>query len=762
MKMISHSYILHQVRLCPLNPIIEAFGSPKQSIRTLQFSRSSKANAVFHFSSSKKSCTPIACQHEADSAPLNQQELDDSTYKIDRMQREFDSLFLRFLEEDISTRILGDEEAATEAEGVKEVTQKPENLNVEEESSDPIYAFFKSSESHQFDSRQEGPVRRRVFRGSPWQVRETRPSNAGLTYMHDSETNAPVADTHDEGFGTSDVEVDSEPSSSLVEEEDLLKSIINIAKNLPVNTMLTDFLDPYIGKIDHKDCNLLLQILGEEGLCLQSLHLLEWMGLQEPSLVTPRTYSIIFTLLGKARMAEKVLVLFKNMPEGREFHCVNAYNALISSMSSCGRYDDAWDIFQEMKRRNIGPDSVTCSTLITVMRKSGQNAKDAWEFFESMSRKGVRWSSEIFGSLIKSFCNEGLRKEALIIQSEMEKHGFGPNVIIYNTLIDAYGKANQLEEAEGLFLELKERHLQPTVSTYNTLIDAYSKKGRHAVVEELLEEMEHSGLKPDVWTFTSLISAYGRQKMSEKAANAFLRMKKEGIIPTSHSYTALIHAHSVSGWHEKAYSAFEKMTREGLKPSIETYTTLLDGYRRAGDTQKLMEIWKMMMKDCVEGTRVTFNILVDGFAKQGHFREARDVIFEFGKLGLKPQVMTYNMLINAYARGGRHMKCPAILKEMKDANLKPDSYTYSTLIYAFFRVRDFKRAFYYHKEMIRDNQVPDSESYKKMKALLEQKRITKSERDRKAALGQIRKQMGIPSRAKKPKQFWKRKKEIHK
>lgn len=693
---------------CPSNSITS-------SIRLRHFLHSPRTSA-FPIVLLTKHNQRILCHPGFNSSLVHQhqQNPNEPTSQIHIIQREFDSLFLRFLEKDIPSKIFGLEDDEAIAEQYKNLGMDTENAD-----SDPIHAFLQSCRRPSFNSQR---------RGSPDR------SQAG--------------------------EIQNEPNASLSsidEVVDLLRSIINIAKILPGNIMVADFLYPYIGRISHRDCNLLLQLLGEEGLYLQALHLLQWMRLKNPSLVTPTTYSIIFLLLGKAGMVEKLWALYRNMPQEREFHSVHVYNAMISGFSRSARYDDAWQVLEEMER-DIGLDSGTCSSLITAMRKSGQNAKEAWQFFNRMSKSGVKLSSEIFGSLIKSFCNEGLTKEALIVLSEMEKHGFKPNDIIYNTLIDSYAKTNQLEEAEGLFLEMKERDVHPTVSTYNTLVDAYSKKGRHEVVEEIMEEMEQSGLKPDVWTFTYLLSAYGRQKkMGDKATDAFLKMRKQGLLPTSQSYTALIHVYSVCGWYEKTYITFEKMTREGLKPLIETYTTLLDCYRRAGDVQKLMEIWKMMMNDGIKGTRVTFNILVDGFAKKGRYREARDVIFEFGKMGLKPHVMTYNMLINAYARGGRLSKCPQVLNEMNAAGLKPDAYTYSTLIYAFFRVSDFRKAFYYHKEMIKNNQFSDSMSYAKMKSVLDLNRTLKSKRDRRAVLGRIRKQIGLPSRNRCSKEFWKNK-----
>ncbi|TKY69580.1 Pentatricopeptide repeat-containing protein [Spatholobus suberectus] len=543
----------------------------------------------------------------------------------------------------------------------------------------------------------------------------------------------------------------------LPEAEGIVGEIVKRARNLPQNLTLEEALVEYEGRVSEKECWEVLEILGEEHLLLCCVCFFQWMRLQEPSLVTPRACAVLFPLLGKGGMGDEVMGLFRLLPSTKEFRDVHVYNATISGLLYGGRYEDAWKVYESMETENIHPDHVTCSIMVTVIRELGHSAKDAWQFFEKMNRKGVRWSEEILGALIKSFCAEGLMREALIIQSEMEKKGVSSNAVVYNTLMDAYCKSNHIEAAEGLCVEMKAKGIKPTAATFNILMHAYSRRMQPKIVEKLLAEMQDVGLKPNAESYTCLISAYGKQKkMSDMAADAFLKMKKVGITPTSHSYTALIHAYSVSGLHEKAYVAFENMQREGIKPSIETYTTLLNALRHAGNAQTLMKIWKLMMSEKVEGTRATFDILVDGFAKQGLYMAAREVISEFGKAGLQPTVMTYNMLMNAYARGGQHSKLPQLLKEMAVPKLKPDSVTYSTMIFAFVRVRDFKRALFYHKQMIKSGQMMDVSSYQNLHAFLDAKAAPKN-KDRSALLGMIEKRMGVKVRSQKD-EFWKYKK----
>ncbi|XP_022737844.1 pentatricopeptide repeat-containing protein At5g50280, chloroplastic [Durio zibethinus] len=655
-------------------------------------------------------------------------------------------IFLPFLQEPQQQELETEDPKSQELENKIE-----EEEDDDDDIKDPIINFFKSRPSTP-DPPREGRFSLQKNRRSSWHLAPDIGSFPD-----------PESDTIPESDGENILSEAKQQTDSTP--EGIVGEIVRIAKNLPENSTLGDLLGSFQGKLSEKECLDVLVLMGKEGLVLGCLYFFEWMGLQEPSLVTPRACSILFPALGRAGMGDKLMVLFRNLPLSKAFRDVHVYNAAISGLLCSKRYDDAWTVYEAMEANNVQPDHVTCSIMITIMRKTGRSAKDAWEFFDRMNRKGVKWSAEVLGAIIKSFCDEGLMNEALIIQTEMEKKGVPSNTIVYNTLMDAYSKSNRIEEVEGLFAEMKAKHLMPTSATFNVLMDAYSQRMQPEIVEKLLQEMQDMGLKPNAKSYTCLISAYGRQKkMSDRAADAFLRMKKVGLKPTSHSYTSLIHAYSISGWHEKAYIAFEHMRREGIKPSIETYTALLDAFRRVGDTQTLMKVWKLMISEKIEGTRVTFNTLLDGFAKQGQYIEARDVVSEFGKIGLQPTVMTYNMLMNAYARGGQHQKLPQLLKEMAALNLKPDSVTYSTMIYAFVRVRDFKRAFYYHKQMVKSGQVPDAKSYEKLRAILDAKAAKQNKRDKSAILGIINSKMGMVKAKRKTKkdEFWKNKKKHRK
>lgn len=115
--------------------------------------------------------------------------------------------------------------------------------------------------------------------------------------------------------------------------------ILKLAKSLPENSTLGEVLRPYEGILGKTECVKLLDLMGEEkGLVLSCLYFFEWMGLQEPSLISARACSVMFILLGRAGMGDKLMLLFDNLPNGKQFREAHVFTAAISGLFSCGRY----------------------------------------------------------------------------------------------------------------------------------------------------------------------------------------------------------------------------------------------------------------------------------------------------------------------------------------------------------------------------------------------------------------------------------------
>ncbi|GFP99061.1 pentatricopeptide repeat-containing protein at5g50280 chloroplastic [Phtheirospermum japonicum] len=514
-------------------------------------------------------------------------------------------------------------------------TLKPEPQNeIEIESiDDPILKFFKTQASDPSpDPNREGRIPLQKNRKTSWHLAPTFDNTEPVSETSNYQT--PISQQPEETISGA--------------AEGVVEKILGIARALPENVTMGEALErcDFGGRLGEMECVEVLRVLGEEGNVMGCLYFFEWMGLREPCLVSPKACSVLFPVLGKAGKGDELLVMFKNLPfqQNKEFMDVRVYNAAISGLLFCGRYDDAWEVYELIETSNIRPDHVTCSIMITIMRKRGDSAKDSFQFFEKMTKKGVKWSLEAVGALIKSFCDEGLKKEALIIQSELEKRGISSNVIIYNTIMDAYNKSNQIEEAEGLFAEMKTKKIQPTAATYNILMDAYSRRMQPEIVEKLLQEMEINGLEPNVRSYTCLISAYGRQKkMSDMAADAFLRMKKK-IEGTRITFNILLDGFAKQGHYVEARDVICEFGKIGFRPNVMTYNMLINAYARGGQESKLPMLLKEMAALNLKPDSVTYSTMIYSYLRVRDFRRAFFYHKQMVKSGQVPDARAYQKL----------------------------------------------------------------------------------------------------------------------
>lgn len=119
--------------------------------------------------------------------------------------------------------------------------------------------------------------------------------------------------------------------------EGVVGQILEKARTLPENVILGEALREFEGRIGESECVDVLGQLGEEGLLKGCLYFFEWMRLNEPSLLTPRACTVLFPILGRAGMGNEVMLLFRSLPNHKQFRDVHIYNAAISGLLSSHR-----------------------------------------------------------------------------------------------------------------------------------------------------------------------------------------------------------------------------------------------------------------------------------------------------------------------------------------------------------------------------------------------------------------------------------------
>lgn len=231
-------------------------------------------------------------------------------------------IFLPYLQEDEEDVVNDDEQEDPEALQEVELEDDPEP-------EDPLLRFFKSRSSTE-DPQLEGRLSLQTNRRSSWHLaRDTQ-------FVDDKKEDGTESDV--EKLLGENAEMGSVSIDSAALPESTVGEILQIAKNLPQNLTLGESLGGFEGRVSEKECVEVLRLMGQEGLFMCCLYFFEWMGLQEHSLVTPQAYSVLFAMLGRAGMGDKLMVLFMNLPPKKEFRDVRVYNAATSGLMCCQRY----------------------------------------------------------------------------------------------------------------------------------------------------------------------------------------------------------------------------------------------------------------------------------------------------------------------------------------------------------------------------------------------------------------------------------------
>ena len=215
----------------------------------------------------------------------------------------------------------------SDAELVKEETADGE---------DPLRKFLNSRSGNR-DSKQEG----RVYKFNK-AARKTEGVHSSKFELQHSGSLAPQ---HPASNLTLNQRSGNETETSAMRE------VLQIAYNLPKDRVLEDYMAPFMNKFSNIQANLILEALCGDGLTDQMLSFFRWMRLHDPCLWDSRSFSLLFTFLGRMGMPEQALVYFGMLPEDKQFRSVEVYNTLITCLTNCNRYD--WLLVLLLVTQNI-------------------------------------------------------------------------------------------------------------------------------------------------------------------------------------------------------------------------------------------------------------------------------------------------------------------------------------------------------------------------------------------------------------------------
>lgn len=195
--------------------------------------------------------------------------------------------------------------------------------------------------------------------------------------------------------------------------------------------------------------------------------------------------------------------------------------ALIDMYVKCGCLDMAWEVFENMKKKEV----FSWNAMIGGLAMHGR-AGDAIELFFKMLRERMTPDKITFVSILSACAHAGMVDRGLEVLDNMKiTFGIEPEVEHYGCVVDLLGRAGLLTEAEELISTMP---MEPNAAVWGALLGACKKHGNIELSERvgkiLLEmEPENSG------RYALLSNIYAKEGRWDDVAEVRKLMKERGI-----------------------------------------------------------------------------------------------------------------------------------------------------------------------------------------------------------------------------------------
>ncbi|KAL5792091.1 hypothetical protein ACOSP7_000685 [Xanthoceras sorbifolium] len=384
--------------------------------------------------------------------------------------------------------------------------------------------------------------------------------------------------------------------------------------------------------------------------------------------------------------------------DGMSCRDVVAWNAMIAGFSLHGLYDHTIQLFIEMQKEGINPNS---STIVAVLPTvAGANdISNASRIFNLIDVKnGVTWSAIIGAYVTCEFMREALQlydrmmienarnlTPALHIFHEMQLSGIEPDLAtmvsvlptcshlvasqhgacghgfsivrgfiadtsICNALIDMYSKCGKIDFAKKVFDSMDRRD----IVSWNAMIDGYGIHGLGKEALLLFSQMNAVGLKPDDVTFICLLSSCSHSRLVTEGKQLFNYMIQGlNIVPKMDHYICMVDLLARSGHLDEACKFIDKMPFE---PDVHVWGALLAACRIYKNVELGEEISKKIQMLEPEGTG-NFVLLSNMYSTVSRWDDAAHVRIMQRDQGFKKSAgcswVEVNGVIHAFVGGDR-------------------------------------------------------------------------------------------------------------
>lgn len=315
-------------------------------------------------------------------------------------------------------------------------------------------------------------------------------------------------------------------------------------------------------------------------------------------------------------------------------------NTLIHMYATCGKFDIARQLFDEMPERSI----ISWNSMFAGYSNGGE-WEEVVKLFYEMRDSNVAFDEVTMISVLTACGRLGALDLGEWINEYIDANGLKGNSKLVTALIDMYAKCGRIETARNLFDEMLERD----VIAWSAMISGYSQSNRCRDALALFHEMQVAKVEPNEVTMVSVLSSCAVLGAFEtgKWVHFFIKRKRMRITVTLG--TALMDFYAKCGSVENSLEVFEKMPHK----NVLSWTVLIQGLASNGRGREALQLFSSMLDLNIKPNDVTFIGVLSACSHAGLIDEGRQIFDSISRdYGIKPRIEHYGCMVDILGRAG--------------------------------------------------------------------------------------------------------------
>ncbi|MED6113082.1 hypothetical protein PIB30_067648 [Stylosanthes scabra] len=314
-------------------------------------------------------------------------------------------------------------------------------------------------------------------------------------------------------------------------------------------------------------------------------------------------------------------------------------NALVDAYGKCGNENAAKRVFDEMDERNV----VSWNVVMTSFSFRGLY-KDAFHVFRLMIDAGMLPNSVTISSILSVLTELGLFRLGREVHGFCLRIGIESDIFTANSLIDMYAKSGSFGVASTVFNKMIDRN----IVSWNAMVANFAQNRLEFSAIELVRQMQANGETPNTVTFTNVLPACGRLGFLRVGKEVHAKVIRNGFAFDLFVSNALTDMYSKCGRLNLARNVFSTSIKDEV-----SYNMLIMGYSQTSDCLESLNLFSEMILSGMVPDIVSFMGAISACANLASIKQGKEIHGLLVRQNFHTHLFVANSLLDLYTKCGR-------------------------------------------------------------------------------------------------------------